>query len=174
MLTGTPSSGAAIASTDSGAADAAERLAEEELFETYLAARVQQALESLEAARTTLAADAQDPRHTLLVMQRIHELRDLREQFDAQRERVNSTRRAAGMPSAEPPAVAGEATSADFRATQAERAAQIMAAIRAQPRTCPSCQALLAPQADNCVCGWKGRAPGGANAPAEITAKRAI
>lgn len=167
MLKGPQKPGPTIPTvTEPGAADASDRLADEELFETYLAARVQQGVEALESARTALTADAQDPRRTLLVIQRIHELRDLRQQLDSQRERVNTARRAAGVPPAEPEPVISEEASAEFRATQAERAAKIMTALRTKPRTCPSCQALLEPHANECVCGWKDRRANGAKAAA--------
>lgn len=172
MLKGpqTPTSPAA----EPGVTDASERLAEEELFESYLAARVQQGLEALESARAALAADAQDARRTLLVMQRIHELRDLRQQLDAQRERLNATRRAAGVPAVETDSVPRDEASAEFRAAQAERAAQIMAALRARPRTCPSCQALLTSEAKECACGWKSRDGADVNTPAKAAVARAI
>jgi hypothetical protein len=134
---------------------AAQAATDEELFEAYLAARVQQALEALNSAREGLAAAPDDLARANQVMRRVHELRDLRAQFDAQHARVNDARRAAGLQPAEAASSNGEQATPTphFRAAQAEQAARIMAALSAKPRTCPSCQALLEANALQCHCG---------------------
>lgn len=146
-------------STDSGTA-VPQAVTDEELFAAYLAARVQQALETLNAARDELAAQPHDFNRAVLVMRRMQELRDLRNEFDAQRARVSAARTAAGLelpPAEEHPAQepADQATpGAAFRTAQAEQAARIMAALATKPRTCPDCQALLAADAARCHCGY--------------------
>lgn len=149
-------------------------VADEELFAAYLAARVQQGLEALEAARVELARQLDDFNRALRVMRKVQELRELRQELDAQQARVNAARSAAGLapgPADQTPQAVAQATPGPaFRTAQAERAAKIMAALAAKPLTCPSCQALLAAGA-RCRCGHidatEADAPihGGANPP---------
>ena len=142
--------------TEPGAAEVLQSVTDEELFEAYLAARLAQALDTLNRAREELAAQPEDFARAFQVMRRVHELRELRAQLEAQRARVNATRSAAGMESATAePQVTAQATPGDaFRAAQSERADKIMAALKTQPQTCPSCQALLEPSSARCHCGY--------------------
>ncbi|HEY8554774.1 MAG TPA: hypothetical protein VIL43_09580 [Burkholderiales bacterium] len=128
-------------------------LADEELFETYLAARLQQALEALDAAREALAAEPGDLNRALAVMRRLRELREAQAELERQRARVAAVREAAGMPAAshEPPARATPGP--EFRALQAEKARRVMAALARRPRTCPQCQAPVDPDEERCGCG---------------------
>jgi len=137
------------------APDVPQAVTDEELFEAYLSARLTQSLDTLNCARDELAAQPHDFKRALLVMRRVHELRDLQAQLDAQRGRVNAARNAAGIETQaeESPAVAA-APSPAFRAAQAEQAERVMAALAAQPRTCPSCQALLEASHGQCGCGY--------------------
>jgi hypothetical protein len=137
--------------------DVPQAVTDEELFEAYLSARLTQALDTLNRARDELAAEPHDFNRALLVMRRVQELRDLQQQLEAQRVRVNTTRSAAGLDLAAErvePAVQA-APGAAFRAAQAEQAEKIMTALSARPRTCPSCQALLAPHMASCHCGFR-------------------
>ncbi len=131
-------------------------VSDEELFEAYLSARLGQALETLNHARDELAAQPQDFNRALVVMRRVHELRDLQAQLESQRERVNAARTAAGLeaPDETPRAIAQATPGEAFRAAQAEQADKVMAALSTRPRTCPSCQALLEPNREQCGCGY--------------------
>lgn len=128
-----------------------QAVTEEELFCDYLAARVQQALDALNEARSELTGKPQDFAQAAQVMRRVQELRDLKKQWELQCNRVDTARTAAGME----PLVREAATNgtAEFRTVQAEQAARIMTALAASPRTCPSCQTPLANDAEQCGCG---------------------
>ncbi len=145
-------------SRDSDGGAAAQAVTDEELFEAYLAARLQQALESLNAARDELAAKPSDFNCALAVMRKVRELRDAQAELGAQRHRLAAARAAAGLavpPAEETAPNALPASPGDsFRAVQAEQAARIMAALAARPRTCPACQALLGAEARQCHCGY--------------------
>lgn len=136
--------------------DNPQAVSDEELFEAYLSARLGQALETLNHARDELAAQPQDFSRALVVMRRVHELRDLQAQLESQRERVNAARTAAGLevPHETPHPVAQAIPGEAFRAAQAEQADKVMAALSTRPRTCPSCQALLEPNREQCGCGY--------------------
>jgi hypothetical protein len=129
---------------------------EEELFCDYLAARLQQALDVLDEARNDLTGKPQDVNRAAQVMRRVHELRDLKKQLELQRKRVDATRAAVGM---EPLPRAETRATVEFRAVQAEQAEKIMAALSAQPRTCPSCQSPILSDAEQCNCGHATASP---------------
>lgn len=137
---------------------ASQAVTDEELFETYLAARLQQALDALNAAREELAAQPHDFNRALAVLRKVQELRNVRAELTAQQNRVAAARAAAGLeapPTHETAVSPIQSTpSASFRAAQAEQAAGIMAKLAARPRTCPSCQALLTADAARCHCGY--------------------
>lgn len=136
--------------------DIAQSIGDEELFETYLAARLQQALDTLNRAREELTAQPEDFNRALHVMRRVHELRELHGQLEAQRARVKAARSAAGFDAGtdEPQVIERADASPAFRAAQSEQADKIMTALAAQPRTCPSCQALLPANSAHCHCGY--------------------
>lgn len=128
-----------------------QAVTDEELFCDYLSARLEQALDALNAARDELSARPQDFNRASDVMRKVYELRDLKKQLALQRERVKAARASAGMePLPETPATT---PTPEFRAVQAEQAEKIMAALSAQPRTCPSCQAPILGEAGQCLCG---------------------
>jgi hypothetical protein len=143
--------------------DVPQAVTDEELFEAYLSARLTQALDTLNRARDELAAEPHDFNRALIVMRRVHELRDLQQQLEAQRARVGTTRSAAGLGAAAQDAepVVLTTPGAAFRAAQSEQAEKIMAALSARPRTCPSCQALLDPHTVTCHCGFRVEADSG-------------
>jgi hypothetical protein len=138
-------------------ADSPASVTDEELFEAYLAARLEQALDTLNRAREELAAQPEDFSRALQVMRRVYELRELRAQLETQRSRVAAARDAAGLESVsagEPQGVEQPTASPGFRAAQSEQADRVMAALTARPRTCPSCQALLSIATKYCHCGY--------------------
>lgn len=95
---------------------------EEELFAAYLSARVEQALNALEATRSQLAAQPGFDK-ALEVMRALQELRALRSEFETRAPNAAASGNIGGAPGAEP--------NAEFRAQQAERAAKIAETIRA-------------------------------------------
>lgn len=119
---------------------------DEELYEAYLAARVEQNLEALEQARAALRALPGDYARALRVLEQVHELRMLQRELERQRAPAE-----ADLP---PQAVNhGFATPTDaFRVAQARRAEAI--ARRLSERACPACDARLGAAATRCdACG---------------------
>ena len=152
--------------TDPGGTTALRSVSDEELYAAHLEGRLRQALERLNAARTALQAQPGDFRCAAEVMQRVHVLRDLRSRCEVQRARVSAARAAAGLePFPDAAAVAAPVRQDPFRKTQTRRARHLMAALEVRPRTCPACQAPLAPPATRCHCGCllepRGREPRG-------------
>jgi hypothetical protein len=151
-------------------ATAPSAVTDEELFCDYLSARLEQALESLNASRDALIAQPQEYHRAVEVMRKVYELRDLKKQLEYQRGRLNTAREAAGLA----PVVAADIpvsqiATEGFRAAQAEQADKIMATLKSRPRTCPSCQALLGIDATQCSCGHgagESESLSGAEAPA--------
>jgi len=138
--------------SDPDVASAAQEAVEEELFEAYLAARVDQALAALLEARKDLTDAPGNYDKASLVMRRVSELNTLRTDIETQRlktaaarERVEELRGAAVSPAA------SQSPTEAFRAAQAARAE--MAATAADARVCPSCQTPLSSDATNCACG---------------------
>lgn len=135
-------------------AGAQQEAVEEELFEAYLTARVDQALTSLLDARNELAAAPGNFDKASLVMRRVQELQVLRKDVEAQqsksaaaRDRVEQLRAATGSP------VASDSPTEAFRAAQAARAE--LAADAPGPRNCPSCQSSVVADAPRCECGYR-------------------
>lgn len=122
--------------------DEAQQLAQEELFETYLTARLQQSLADLEAARTTLATAPNDTKTAYAVLRQVQTLQQQRLELQAQQEKIAALRAR----------VAGDgAASGEFRAAQAARAAKIVER-QASPATCAHCGAAIAPDIGRCTC----------------------
>lgn len=119
-------------------------LAQEELFESYLAARLQQALLDLDTARAALAAAPQDADKAYALLWQVQQLHQQRDELDAQQEKVAVLRRQAPADTA--PA------STEFRAAQAARAAQVLASGRC-PTQCPACGIAWEPSSSRCACG---------------------
>jgi hypothetical protein len=139
--------------------DSPATVTDEELFCDYLGARLQQALEVLNAAREALLAQPQDYRLAMDVMRKVYDLRDLKKQLEYQRGRLNAARHAAGLaPVQDNNVFVAEVPTDGFRAAQTEQAEKIMAALKAQPRTCPSCQAMLSRNTERCSCGYELKA----------------
>jgi len=136
-------------------ASAAQEAVEEELFEAYLTARVDQALAALLDARRELADAPGNFDKASYVMRRVNELNVLRNDIEAQRAKTAAARerldllRAAGSAVA----AASESPTEAFRAAQAVRAQ--LATEGGSARTCPSCQAPAADDAALCACGYR-------------------
>lgn len=132
-------------------ADAAQQAVEEDLFEAYLAARVDQALASLLDARNELAATPGNFDKASQVMRRVHELRVLRDDLDTQRSKSSVARARVEDLRA---TAASEGSTETFRAMQTARAERIAGGM-ASVRTCPACQATAASDAAHCPCGYR-------------------
>jgi hypothetical protein len=162
-----------VSRNEHSAIEVPQAVIDEELFEAYLSARLSQALDTLNRARDDLASQPHDFNRALIVMRRVHELRDLGAQLEAQRGRLNAARSDAGLDAAaataEPPPVAQSTPGEAFRTAQAEQAERVMAALTSRPRTCPSCQALLEPNCTRCACGYEVEANAGSSKPGATT-----
>lgn len=145
-----------------------QALQDEELFEAYLAARVQQMISTLESERVELAADPANERKAARLLQTLQNALTLREERDAQAAKTELARQAAqtarenasaaAMPeaadSAQPPKQSVEPTEA-FRAQQAAKAAKIMEAFEnTQTKECPHCKTVLPVSSALCLCGY--------------------
>jgi len=146
-----------------------QALQDEELFEAYLAARVQQMISTLESARVELAADPANERKAARLLQTLQDALTLREERDAQaaktelaRQAVQTVRKslsaATATPeeadSAETPNQSAEPTEA-FRTQQAAKAAKIMEAFEnTRTKECPHCKTVLPVSSALCLCGY--------------------
>jgi hypothetical protein len=139
-----------------------QALQEEELFEAYLAARVQQMIAALEAARLELAADPGNARKAAHLLQTLQEAMALREERNAQSARTERARQAAraareslAAASSAQPSPSAQPTEA-FRAQQATKAAKIMEAFEnTQTKECPHCKTVLPVNSALCLCGYR-------------------
>lgn len=123
--------------------DESQQLAQEELFETYLTARLQQALADLDASRAALAATPADPKKAYAVLRQVQALNQQRLELMAQQEKIAALRARAAAHTPTAPD--------DFRAAQAARAAAIVQR-SAVPAICPHCDAAIAADIGRCTC----------------------
>lgn len=122
--------------------DEAQQLVQEELFETYLTARLQQSLADLEAARAVLASAPTDTKRAYALLRQVQILHQQRLELSAQREKIAGLRQRIA---------ANGAASDEFRAAQAARAAKIVER-QATPVSCVHCGAAIAPDVGRCTC----------------------
>lgn len=123
--------------------DESQQLAQEELFETYLSARLQQALADLEAARAVLAAAPTDTNKAHAVLRRVTALQQHRAELQTQQEKIAALRARVTAVSAVAPD--------EFRSAQAARAAHIVETTGIDAH-CPHCGAALAMRGERCTC----------------------
>lgn len=111
---------------------------QDELFRSYLAARLEQAMSVLEAAQAELAANPKNYDKARAVMKALHEVQALRaEGAGAAEDNPGDT-------------LPGEA----FRAEQAARAAEVIQRIaQTAIKECPACRAVLPATCALCFCG---------------------
>ena len=128
---------------DEDEGDEAQQLAQEELFETYLTARLQQALADLEAARATLAGTPTDTKKAYTVLRQVQTLNQQRLELAAQREKIAALRARVEANAAVPPE--------EFRTAQAARAADIVER-SAAPIICAHCGTVIAADIGRCTC----------------------
>lgn len=138
-----------------------QALQEEELFEAYLAARVEQTVAKVESARIELAADPADLRKADRLLQAVQEALILRDERDAQSTKTTQARieaRAArekiSSEITDAPAQSERPTET-FRAQQAARAEKIVEAFNnTETKTCPHCNTTLPVTSTLCFCGY--------------------
>lgn len=136
-----------------GARPEEQALQEEELFEAYLAARIDQTVAALEAARAEFNADQSNPRKADELVAAVGEALALRDERDAQAARIRQLR-AALAPETEAPSLSAQPTEA-FRAQQAAKAEKIMEGFaNTRTKACPHCQTVLPAVSALCLCGY--------------------
>jgi len=139
-------------------------LQEEELFEAYLDARVEQTVAKVESARADFAADSVNPRNAERLLQIVQEALTLRDEREAQAAKIAQAREAAQaarerLEPARPdtpdaPAISDQPTAA-FRARQVAKAEKIVEAFAdTQTKKCPHCKTELPVTSALCLCGY--------------------
>lgn len=127
---------------DEDVGDESQQLAQEELFETYLTARLQQALADLEAARATLATAPTDTNKAYAVLRQVQTLQQHRAELQTQQDKVAALRARVG---------AQGAPTDEFRTAQAVRAAEIVER-NGTDAVCRHCGATIPAGAKRCSC----------------------
>lgn len=130
-----------------------QALLDEELFQAYLQARIDQAVETVEAARAEFAAESSDRRKTDRLIHAVQEALALRDERDAQTLKIAQLRDS--IPArTEAPSLSAQPTEA-FRAQQAAKAEKIMESFaNTQTKTCPHCKTVLPVTSALCLCGY--------------------
>ena len=149
-----------------------QALQDEELFEAYLAARVDQTVAAVETARADLAVDRLNPRKTARLLQTIQDALTLRDEREAQATKIALAREAASPVGGKPcstastksssttPATADTAVqSAEptdaFKTRQADKAEKIVEAFAdTETKDCPHCKTVLPVTSALCCCGY--------------------
>ncbi|MBI3779434.1 MAG: hypothetical protein HY274_11100 [Gammaproteobacteria bacterium] len=139
-----------------------QALQEEELFEAYLAARVDQTVAKVESVRIELAANPSDLRKADRLLQAVQEALILRDERDAQSAKTAQARIAAraAREKISPAApddlpVQSDRPTETFRAQQAARAEKIVEAFsNTEIKTCPHCNTTLPVTSTLCFCGY--------------------
>lgn len=138
-----------------------QALQEEELFEAYLAARVDQTVAKVESVRTELAADPANLRKADRLLEVVQEALILRDERDAQAAKTAQARKAAQAARGEiTPAVPDVPVQSDrpteaFRTQQATKAEKIVEAFaNTETKKCPHCNTVLPVTSALCFCGY--------------------
>jgi hypothetical protein len=136
-------------------------LQEEELFEAYLAARVDQTVAKVESFRTELVADPSNLHKANRLLEVVQEALILRDERDAQAAKTAQAREAAQAARGEiAPATADVPIQSDrpteaFRAQQAAKAEKIVEAFaNTETKNCPHCKTVLPITSTLCFCGY--------------------
>lgn len=130
-----------------------QALQEEELFEAYLAARIEQVVETVESARAELAADMSNQRKADNLLRTVQEALALRDERDTQAAKIAQLR-ASLAPKTDAPSLSEQPTEA-FRAQQSAKVEKIMEGFaNTQTRTCPHCRTVLPVTSALCLCGY--------------------
>jgi hypothetical protein len=136
-------------------ADVEAELLDSRLMEDYLAARVEQALADLEAARCSLAADSHNFTKAEIVLRAVHTVRTIEAELLAQREHIAALQ---GAPDERNPATPLQSAQAGekFKARQAAKARQIVARFEGtETKSCPQCGTVLPVGTLLCFCSYR-------------------
>ena len=138
-----------------------QALQEEELFEAYLAARVDQTVAKVESFRVELVADPANLRKANRLLEVVQEALILRDERDAQTAKTAQARKAAQAargeiaPAAPDVPVQSDRPTEAFRAQQAARAEKIVEAFTdTETKKCPHCNTVLPVTSALCFCGY--------------------
>ena len=138
-----------------------QALQEEELFEAYLAARVDQTVAKVESVRTELVADPANLRKANHLLEVVQEALILRDERDAQATKTAQAREAAQAarreitPAAPNVPVQSDRPTEAFRAQQATKAEKIVEAFaNTETKKCPHCNTVLPVASAQCFCGY--------------------
>lgn len=130
-----------------------QALQEEELFEAYLAARVDQIVEKVESARAELIADMSDRRKADKLLRSVQDALALRDERDAQAAKIAQIRESLAS-KMDGPALSAQPTEG-FRAQQAAKAEKIMEGFaNTRTKTCAHCHTVLPVTSALCLCGY--------------------
>lgn len=130
-----------------------QALQEEELFEAYLAARIDQAVATVESARAELADEISNQRKADKLLRAVQDALALRDERDAQAAKIAQIRESLSSKS-DAPALSAHPTEA-FRAQQSAKAEKIMEGfVNTQTKTCPHCHTVLPVTSALCLCGY--------------------
>ena len=147
---------------------AEEQAAQDEgLFEDYLAARVEQAIEAMRVAQSELAKSPGDFDKALEVMRRLQEVRAARTVLEAQAAKTAEAQKAAAAAknnleqteshakTSETSVVQSSEPSEAFKALQAAKAAKSMEAKQVtETEECPACHTMFPLGVTRCACGY--------------------
>jgi vacuolar-type H+-ATPase subunit I/STV1 len=132
-----------------------QALQDEELFQAYLQARIDQAVEAVESARAEFTAEKSNRRNTEKLILAVQEALALRDEREVQMLKIAQLRES--MPSnsnMETPSLSAQPTEA-FRAQESAKAEKIMASFaNTQTKTCPHCETVLPVTSALCLCGF--------------------
>jgi RNA polymerase subunit RPABC4/transcription elongation factor Spt4 len=141
---------------DDGIAAEQQALDQALLLEDYLQARVEQALASVEAARTDLTRDPGNFDRIARVLRAVQEATERRAELNAQRLQTGEIRETlAALKVMDGQPAISEQPGEAFRAQQAARAEAAMAKFEGTAtKTCPKCHTVLPVSTAMCMCGF--------------------
>jgi hypothetical protein len=122
-----------------------EQLAEQQLLQEYVKARISQATDDLERLHAALLADPKNFEKANKLMKAFADVRALRAEL---------SELSTEMMQNEPTAMSTQAT-AGFRAAQAQKAQKVMQAAGMRTKECDKCHAILPDRAALCFCGHR-------------------
>lgn len=136
-------------------------LQDEELFEAYLEARVDQTVAMVESARAEFATDPDSPRKAERLIEAVQEALTLRNERYTQaakiaqaRETAQAARESLGPAALDAPIMSDQPTDA-FKIQQAVKAEKIVEGFAdTQTRKCPHCKTVLPVSSVLCLCGY--------------------
>jgi len=138
-----------------------QQLQDEELFEAYLEARVDQTVAMVESARADFATDPVNPRKGERLLEVVQEALTLRDEREAQtvkiaqaRETARAARERLEPATTDAPIMSDQPTDA-FKSHQAAKAEKIVETFTdTQTRKCPHCKTVLPVSSVLCLCGY--------------------